>query len=388
MQLRDGEAATVLLMFLYSFLAMAGYNMIKPVTRGLFIEKLGAENLPWIQFGAGIVIGFIMQAYTRVIGLAPRRWMIPVTLTGIVASMSAFFVLFGQLPDNRAVAVAFYLFGLIVGILLISQFWTLANDVYDPRQAKRVFGFIGAGASLGGFAGASLTSSVVQQIGTNSVLLLSAITLAICTVTAAWVRPPGAHRGQERREQDRRRGERERLGGDPPAALVASPADDCHGDWLCGHRRGHHRAAAEHGRGRGEGCRQRRRRHRIPVAGGGLHLAHRLRDSNHADQPYSSLSRHRLRPPHHPSRGFGDGPADALSGALWTSGMARVADTSLRYTVDKTTREILFLPLPVDIKYQAKPFIDVTVDRVAKGVGALILLVLVQPWGLPWAGGN
>ena len=82
MQLRDGEATTVLLMFLYSFLAMAGYNMIKPVTRGLFIEKLGAENLPWIQFGGGIVIGFIMQGYTRAIGLAPRRWMIPLTLSG------------------------------------------------------------------------------------------------------------------------------------------------------------------------------------------------------------------------------------------------------------------------------------------------------------------
>ena len=55
-QFRDGEITTALLMFLYSFLAMAGYNMIKPVTRGLFIEKLGAENLPWVQFGAGIVI--------------------------------------------------------------------------------------------------------------------------------------------------------------------------------------------------------------------------------------------------------------------------------------------------------------------------------------------
>ena len=58
------------------------------------------------------------------------------------------------------VAVAFYLFGLIIGILLISQFWTLANDVYDPRQAKRIFGFIGAGASLGGFAGATMTSTL------------------------------------------------------------------------------------------------------------------------------------------------------------------------------------------------------------------------------------
>ena len=44
-------------------------------------------------------------------------------------------------------------------------------------------------------------------------------------------------------------------------------------------------------------------------------------------------------------------------------------DTSLRYTVDKTTREILFLPLPADVKYRAKPFIDVTMDRLAKGAG-------------------
>ena len=76
------------------------------------------------------------------------------------------------------------------------------------------------------------------------------------------------------------------------------------------------------------------------------------------------------------------GLAMLLNGALWTAGLARIMDTSLRYTVDKTTREILFLPLPVDIKYQAKPFIDVTVDRVAKGLGALLLLVLVQDWGL------
>jgi AAA family ATP:ADP antiporter len=46
-----------------------------------------------------------------------------------------------------------------LSILLISQFWTLANDVYDPRQAKRIFGFIGGGASLGGATGAGLTAS-------------------------------------------------------------------------------------------------------------------------------------------------------------------------------------------------------------------------------------
>ena len=34
------------------------------------------------------------------------------------------------------------------------------------------------------------------------------------------------------------------------------------------------------------------------------------------------------------------------------------------------------------MKLQAKPFVDVTVDRMAKGIGALVLLVFIKPWGL------
>ena len=64
--------------------------------------------------------------------------------------------------------------------------------------------------------------------------------------------------------------------------------------------------------------------------------------------------------------------------SLWAPAAARVLDTSLRYTIDKTTREVLFLPLPADLKYRAKPFVDVTVDRFAKAVGALLLLVLIK----------
>jgi HEAT repeat protein len=71
-----------------------------------------------------------------------------------------------------------------------------------------------------------------------------------------------------------------------------------------------------------------------------------------------------------------------VNGAVWTAALARILDTSLRYTVDKTSREILFLPLPLDLKYRAKPFIDVTMDRVSKGLGALLILVLIKDWGL------
>ncbi len=72
-QLRDGESTTALLMFLFSFLAMTSYNIIKPITRSEFIASLGADNLPYVQFGAGVLIGFIMQGYTRLMraGAAP-----------------------------------------------------------------------------------------------------------------------------------------------------------------------------------------------------------------------------------------------------------------------------------------------------------------------------
>src|SRR5688572_611753 len=72
--------------------------------------------------------------------------------------------------------------------------------------------------------------------------------------------------------------------------------------------------------------------------------------------------------------------------ALWAPALARILDTSLRYTVDKTSREVLFLPLPTAIKYKAKPFVDVTMDRFAKALGALLILVLIKPWGfgLTW----
>src|SRR5215212_10144462 len=61
---RDGEAATALMMFAYSFLAMTAYNILKPITRSQFISALGADNLPYVQLAAGVCIGVLMQLYS------------------------------------------------------------------------------------------------------------------------------------------------------------------------------------------------------------------------------------------------------------------------------------------------------------------------------------
>ena len=82
--LRREESLTAVLMFAYSFLAMAGYNVIKPATRSQFINSLGADNIPYVQLVAGLIMGFVIQGYTSAMRLLPRRWVVERTFAWLV----------------------------------------------------------------------------------------------------------------------------------------------------------------------------------------------------------------------------------------------------------------------------------------------------------------
>src|SRR5687768_11231866 len=179
-EVRKEEGAGVVLMFMYSFIAMAGYNVLKPVTRSKFISTLGADNLPYVLLVAGVIIGILMTGYAWLVARLPRKSALPITQLGMAGMLFGFWFLF-QNPTTWA-SVALYLFGLILGVLLISQFWTIANLVYDPRQAKRIFGFIGGGASLGGIAGSRILIDYTDTIGTTNMLLISGVAMVICSL--------------------------------------------------------------------------------------------------------------------------------------------------------------------------------------------------------------
>ena len=93
-ELRENEFATALMMFTYSFLVMAAYNALKPVTRSQFIKDLGADNLPLVQFAFGLAVGFMMQGYSAIVGRLPRRWALPMTLGGLAGLLVVFWLWF------------------------------------------------------------------------------------------------------------------------------------------------------------------------------------------------------------------------------------------------------------------------------------------------------
>ena len=245
-EIRDGESATALLMFAYSFLAMTAYNIVRPITRSKFIADLGADNLPWVQLGAGLLIGVIMHglrachcARAAALGDSARRSSGACRCSSCSGRCSR--------PGTTWRSVAFYVLGLILGLLLISQFWTLANDIYDARHAKRLFGFIGGGASLGGATGAPITAvgGRPRRHGQPAARRRGCADGLPRARDAD--RSPGVDGGPvvDGRGVQRRR----RRGGAPAPARIAPSAAHRRDHRLRGDGGRHHRAAAQHGGG-------------------------------------------------------------------------------------------------------------------------------------------
>ena len=374
--LRAGEGTVATLLFAYSFLAMTAYNILKPLTRSKFIANLGSDNLPYIQLAAGFLIGLIMHAYVAGMRRVSRHRVIPTTLTVIILLLVAFSVLLRTGSD--IVTVAFYVFGLILGVLLISQFWTLANDVYDARQAKRLFGLIGGGASLGGAVGSGLTAFVVQEVGADNLLLVSAGTLILCiAIVTAITRRHAVH--SDATQQEVGVGGREALEILKSSrhiklvALVVACASA--GAGIIEQQLNMAAEATKGGAGADAiAAFLAQVTFLISIIGFVVQVAVTSRIHRSLGLLFALL----LLP-----TALGSTAAlILLTGAFWAPAVARVVDSTLRYTVDKTSREILFLPLSPELKYRAKPLIDVTMDRFARALAAVLLLVLIKPWGL------
>lgn len=375
---RPEETRSVALMFAYSFLAMTAYNIVKPLTRSEFIAALGSDNLPYVLFVAGMLIGAVMHLYASAVRRLPPRHVIPVTQAAIIGLL----VLFWGLLQTGAgwVTVAFYFFGLILGILLISQFWTLANDIFDARQAKRLFGFIGGGASLGGALGAGITAFVVEEVGAEQLLLVSAVTLAACTgIVLLLLRrhPVGETAGFDAvsggvggREVVRL------LSASRPLKVLALTVGCAAAGAAVVDQQLNMAAEALRGDGGGDSIAALLASVTAYLSLAGFVVQVALTSRIHRSAGVGAAL---LVLP----LGFSASAAIILAtGALWAVAGARVLGSTLRYTLDKTTREVLFVPLPAELRRRVKPFIDVTMDRFAKALTAVLLLALIQPWGL------
>jgi AAA family ATP:ADP antiporter len=166
--IRPSERRMVSRLFGLHFLLIASYTLARATRDAVFLEELQARRLPYLYIAVAVFTGFVSTAMNRVsMGQRLQRTLAQaLVLCGLV--LVAFVPIF-HIPGPYA-PVAFYLWTGAYGLLLVSLFWVLVNEAIDAREAKRLFGVIGAGGILGGMAAGALVGSTSTLVGATRLL--------------------------------------------------------------------------------------------------------------------------------------------------------------------------------------------------------------------------
>jgi AAA family ATP:ADP antiporter len=157
----------------FFFIIMALYQL-KPASRSLFIESLGADQLPYVWIGTALTIGAVIIYYNR---LVERHSRLRVVL-GSCLLFSGLLVVFRLMliSPSSAISVCFYIFVDILGVVLVEQFWSLTNSIYSTDEGKSWYGLVGTGGLVGGVVGGGVAAFLIRRtpLQTPDLLLVAA----------------------------------------------------------------------------------------------------------------------------------------------------------------------------------------------------------------------
>ncbi len=166
-------------LFINFFLIITALYQLKPASRSLFIEALGAQRLPYVWILTALTMVVFISYYHR---LVARHSRIKVVL-GTCLVISSILVLFRFLINlpGPTVAVCFYVFVDILSVVLVEQFWSLTDSIYTSREGKSWYGFVGTGGLVGGIAGGGISALLIKytHLQTPDLLLTAAATIGI-----------------------------------------------------------------------------------------------------------------------------------------------------------------------------------------------------------------
>ncbi len=174
--------ARAVILFVNFFLIILAYYHIKPASRSLFIEYLGADELPYVWIGTALFLGAFIGIYHRIVAKHSRINVVLGSLTLFIAILIGFYFLL--VSPTAAGAVAFYIFADVFSVILVEQFWSLTNTVFVTDEGKRWYGFIATGGLVGGVSGGVAASFLLDHtpLHTQELLLVAAGILGLIFV--------------------------------------------------------------------------------------------------------------------------------------------------------------------------------------------------------------
>lgn len=182
------------MLFFNFFLIILAYYQVKSASRSLLIEHWEAAYAPYVWILSALVLVSFIGLYHRLVERYSRlRVVLGSGVTFIVLLVG--FRLLLEYP-GPAIAVGFYVFVDIFSVILVEQFWSLANSVTREQEGKRSYWFIGTGGLLGGLLGGVFAALLLEltPLGTADLLLSCAVLLCLVLASTLAMSRSGLYR--------------------------------------------------------------------------------------------------------------------------------------------------------------------------------------------------
>uniref|UniRef100_Q028W6 ADP,ATP carrier protein n=1 Tax=Solibacter usitatus (strain Ellin6076) TaxID=234267 RepID=Q028W6_SOLUE len=174
---RPGEGVRTLFMALHMTCVLFAYYILKPLSQALFLSKFDIDQLPILYVLIAIVGGVLAYAYTRVavrVSLASAvNWATGSTLVCLLA-------IWWMLRFNFDwMLYVFNIWVSLFSIVTVSQGWLIAANIFTSREAKRLYGLLGLSAVAGAAFGGTFTAQLARMVESRDLLLATAVMVVL-----------------------------------------------------------------------------------------------------------------------------------------------------------------------------------------------------------------
>ncbi len=358
------------LLFLYLFLVVTSYVAGKVSRDALFLEQFRAVQLPYADIAICVLVGVVIAGYVRLGRFLRIDALLILSLVAYVLSSVTFWWV-GTHYHFAWLYPLIYVWIGVFGVVATAQVWTLANYIFTTREAKSSFSIIGSGAIAGWIAGGYISKATAGHFGAESLLLViaGALTVSIGLVVMIWKgrREETAQEAQPDQSQASLTGRLREICAAPHLRTIAVLI--CLSSFATTTAGWQFKAMAKQA---------------IPSTAA---LAGFFGEFNFYAGILSLIVQLTLTS--RLLKRFGVGPVllvvpvallmgtagVLVFGTLTAAVLLKGFDQVFRYSVDKSSVELLYLPVPFATKVQAKCFIDTVVWRMGDGLAGVGVLI-------------